>query len=220
MSITLKTKTNQREAKSENYTSHCKANCKKFATNETIEKLLNVEIDKFANLGDVYVRTINQVKSLGDNFRQVNDLIKDPKNFIYEKISALKRDIDLRKEELKQEIDEICDEMMAMLDEYQQECYENIPSLKIEEKTSDALLEVQNYLDEWTKDNKKLLVVSDDSLRKEIQSKAKELDMNLFVRCENLKEELMMNKVWVYKESDTVVDDFQKELKQFNEYFF
>jgi hypothetical protein len=198
-------------------TSHDQAKCKKFATNETIENLLKIEIgEKFVNLGDVYLQTTNQLKSLEDNFRQVNDLIKDPKNFIYEKIHDLKRDVDLRKEKLKAEIDKTCAEMIAKLDEYQQECYENIPSLKLEENTSDALLQAQKYLDEVTKDNKKLLIVSDDSKRKEIQTKAKQLDIDLFVRCENLKEELMMNKAWFYTESKTVVDDLQKELIQFD----
>jgi hypothetical protein len=198
-------------------TSHDKAKCKKFATNETIEKLLKIQIDKLANLGDIYVQTINQLKSLECNFRQVNDLIKDPKNFIYEEISVIKRDVDLRKEDLKQKIDEICTEMIAKLDKYQQECYENIQSLKLVDKSRDALSEVQRNLDEWTKDNNQLLIVSDDSKRKEIQNKVKELDINLFARYETIKEELMMNKVWIYEKSETVVNDYQKELKQFDE---
>ena len=65
-------------------------------------------------------------------------------------------------------------------------------NLKLEEIRSDTLLEVQKYLDEVTKDNKKLLKVSNDSKRQEIQIKANQLDRNLFVRCENLKEEPMM----------------------------
>ncbi len=223
MSITLKIKTNQRPVKSENdsrafYATHHTAKCKKFATNETIEKLLKIEIgDKFANLGDVYLQTTNQLNSLEDNFCKVNDLIKDPKNFIYEKISDLKREIDLRKEKLKAEIDKTCAEMIAKLDEYQQECYENIPSLKLVDASSDALLQAQKYPDEVTKDNNQLLLVSNDSKRKEIQIEAKQLDRNLFVRCENLKEDLMMNKVWAYKERKTSVNDFQRELKQFDE---
>ena len=55
-----------------------------------------------------------------------------------------------------------------------------------------------------------------DSKRKEIQTKAKQLDIDLFARHENSKEELMMNKVWFYIESKKVVDDFQKELIQFD----
>ena len=197
-------------------TSHEKANFKKFATNEIAEKLLNIEIaDKLANLNGIYDQANNQLKSLELQFRKVNDLISDPKNFIYEKISRLKRDVDLRKEILKKKIDEICAEMIAKLDNYQQECYENIQSLKLEENPDDALLEAQKYIDKWTKDNNQLLIVLNDSQRKETQSKAKELDINLFARCENLKEELMMNKVWAYKESVTVVNDLQKELKQF-----
>jgi hypothetical protein len=198
--------------------SHDMESCKKFASNEIVEKLLKIEIgDKHANLGDVYVQTTNQLKSLDDNFRQVNDLIKDPKNFIFEKISALKRDVDLRKEKLKEKIDDICAEMIAKLDNYQQECYENIPSLKLVDASSDALLQAQKYPDEVTKDNNQLLIVSNDSKRKEIQIEAKQLDRNLFVRCENLKEDLMMNKVWAYKERKTSVNDFQRELKQFDE---
>jgi hypothetical protein len=130
---------------------HDKAKCKKFATNETIEKLLNIEIaDKFSNLGDIYARTSNQIKSLEDNFCKVNNLIKDPKNFIYEEISRLKRDVDLRKEKLKAEIDQKCAEMIEKLDKYQQECYENIQSLNLEDKSSYFILEAQKYLDEWT----------------------------------------------------------------------
>jgi hypothetical protein len=132
-------------------TLHDKAKCKKFATNKTIEKLLKIEIaDKFSNLGDVYVQTSNQVKSLEDNFCKVNNLIKDPKNFIYEKISDLKRDVDLGKEKLKAEIDEICAEIIEKLDKYQQDCYENIQSLNLEDKFSYFILEAQKYLDEWT----------------------------------------------------------------------
>jgi len=197
-------------------TTHDMENCKKFASNEIAEKLLNIEIDKFAYLGDIYVRTTNQVKSLEDNFCKVNDLIKDPKNFIYEKIHGLKREVDLRKEKLKAEIDKTCAEMIAKLDEYQQECHENIASLKLEDTSCDALLQAQKYLHELTKDNNQLLIVSNDSKRKEIQTKVKELDVNLFARHETLKEELMMNKAWYYIESKTVVEDFQKELKQFD----
>ena len=85
-----------------------------------------------------------------------------------------------------------------------------------EDTSNEVFLEAQKYLDEVTKDNKKLLIVSNDSKRKEIQTKAKQLDIDLFVRCENLKEELMMNKAWFYTESKTVVDDLQKELIQFD----
>jgi hypothetical protein len=192
--------------------SHGKANFKKFATNEIAEKLLKIEIDKLANLGNIFVQTSNQIKSLEENFCKVKNLIKDPKNFIYEKISDLKRDVDLRKEKLKstKKIDEICAEMIAKLDNYQRECYENIQSLKLEENTNDIFSEVQKNLDEWTKDNNQLLIVSNDLKRKEIQTKVKELDINLFARCETIKEELMMDKVWVYNILKRVLMQFEK----------
>jgi hypothetical protein len=189
---------------------------KKFATNETIVKLLNIEInDKFANLGDIYVRATKQISSLEDKFCKVKDLIKNPKNFITKTIRDHKQQVDLRKEKLKTEIDVICAEIIQNLDKYQQQCYDNIQSLKLEENTSDTFLEIQEYIDEWTKDDKKLLMVSNDLKRREIEAKAKELDINLFVRHEILTEKIMMKQVCFCRISASFVNDFKNELKQF-----
>ena len=70
--------------------------------------------------------------------------------------------------------------MIQKLDNYQKECNENIIKIKLEEKTKDMLKEIQENLDEWNKKDVSVLMISNDSKRKEIQSKAKELDTKIF----------------------------------------
>jgi len=196
-------------------------NNKKFAPNKTVEQLLEmevikeVEIGKEKNLGAVYDLTNKEIENLEKSSQKINNLIKDPKNFIYERISSLKNSVDLRKESLKARIDKISNEMIQKLESYQHECYENIEKLNLEKNLRDDLNVVEKHLDEWNRDNKRLLMVSDDAKRNEILSKASELDKKIFARLNKLENELLMEKVWSHKTNDKVTEDFEKELIQF-----
>ena len=202
-------------------TPHQIENVKLFARNEIVEKILqikifeSIELNKKADLGDVFAKTSKEIENLELSLEKISDFIKDPKNFIYETISSLKRNVDLRREKLKEKIDEISHEMIQKLDNFQNECYENIVNTKLEEKTSDMLKEIKTSLDEWNKQNKHILIVSNDSKRKEIQSKAIEIDTKIFAALIDLKKELLMNKNWVYLENEKVTQEFKKELIQF-----
>jgi hypothetical protein len=204
-------------------TSH-EMNNKKFVPNKTVQKLLEmelikeIEIGKEKNLGAVYDLTNKEIENLELSFHKVNDLIKDPKNFIYERISSLKNSVDLRKEKLKARIDKICGEMIQKLENYQHECFENIKNLNLEKNSRDYLNEVEKHLDEWTRDNKRVLLVSDDAKRNEILNKASELDKKIFAHLNKLENELLMEKVWSHKKNDKVVEEFEKELIQFEGY--
>ena len=195
---------------------HDMMNNKKFALNKTIENLLELEIAKEVDLGDIFNRANEEIENLKVSFQEINDLIKDPKNFIFETISDIKRDVDLRREKLKEKIDEISNQMIDKLDNYQKECYENIDKIKLDEKTKDLVKEIESDLVEWTKNNKQVLLISNDLKRKDIHSKAIELDTKLFNRLKELEEELMMNKVWDHIENVMVEEEFEKELIQFD----
>ena len=102
-------------------TSHHMTNSKKFAPNKTIEKLLEIEIAEVVDLGDIFNKANEEIENLEVSFQEINDLIKDPKNFIFETISKVKRDVDLRREKLKEKIDEISNKIINKLDNYQKE---------------------------------------------------------------------------------------------------
>jgi hypothetical protein len=194
---------------------HDMDNVAKFAPNKTVEKLLEIEFDKCVNLGDIYVQTNREVKKLERSFVKITELIKDPKNYIFEHVSDLKREIDLRKATIIEKIDVICEEMTQKLDIYQKECYENIEKIKLENTHADTLKKVQTHLDEWTKDNRRVLLVSDDTKRREIRSKSIDLDTKLFTGLKELKENLLMNKVWTYVGNKRMIEKFETELIQF-----
>jgi hypothetical protein len=204
-------------------TSHEMSN-KKFAPNKTVEQLLEmevikeVEIGKEKNLGAVYDLLNKEIENLEMSFQKINDLIKDPKNFIYERISPLKNSIDVRKENFKARIDKISNKMIQKLEKYQQECYENIAKLNLDKNSRDYLNEVEKHLDEWTRDNKRVLLVSDDEKRKDILFKASEFDKNIFSRLNKLENELLMDKVWCHEKNDKGTEEFEKELIQFEGY--
>jgi len=206
-------------------TSH-EMNNKKFASNKIAEQLLEmevikeVEIGKEKNLGAVYDLTNKEVENLEMSFQKINDLIKDPKNFIYDRISSLKNKVDLRKESLKARIDAICGEMIQKLENYQHECYENIEKLNLEKNSRGDLNEIEKQLDDWNRDNKRLLMVSDDAKRNEILLKASELDKKIFSRLNMFENELLMEKVWSHEKNDKVTEEFEKELIQFEGYVY
>ena len=180
-------------------------------------KIFNTDrLGKEINIGNIFDQVNEEIEELIVSYQQINYLIKDPRNHIFQTISKLKRDVDLRREKLKEKIDDISNKMINKLENYQQECYDNIDKIKIEEKTKDLIKEIESSLNEWTNDNKRMLVVSNDSKRKEIHSKALQLDMNSFKRLNELEEELMMYKVCVYLENEMVERELEKELIQFD----
>jgi hypothetical protein len=204
-------------------TSH-EMNNKKFAPNKTVEQLLEmevikeIEIGKKKNLGNVYDLANIEIENLEMSLQKINDLIRDPKNFIYEHISFLKNCVDERKENLKARIDVICGEMIQKLENYQQECYENIKKLNLDKNSSDDLNQIEKHLEAWTRDNKLLLLVSDDEQRSEILSKASEFDKKIFLRLNMLENELLMEKFWSHEENDKVTEEFENELIQYEGY--
>jgi hypothetical protein len=140
---------------------------KRFAINKVVEGLLKIEFDKIS-LGDAYIKVTKEIENLESSLYKLNGLIQDPKNYVYEYVSGVKRDVDLRKEKLKEKIDQICEEMIAKLENYQSECYKNIESLKLREKNDEIVKEIQTKLDEWNEANKRVLMVSTDRQRNEI----------------------------------------------------
>ncbi len=99
-----------------------------------IKNILN-----FSQFSTQFLKTENKIKYLQVSFLEISYLIKDPKNYIFDTISNIKKDVDLRRVELIEKIDEISDEMLNKLNKYQQECYDNIEKIKLEEKTKDMV---------------------------------------------------------------------------------
>ena len=83
--------------------------------NKLIQKMVENELHKF-QINSKYRETL---ESLKHEVRKMETILKDPENVIYEEISELKRQVDLDRERLKSEIDELADGLIKQLEEYE-----------------------------------------------------------------------------------------------------
>lgn len=187
---------------------------KKFVTNKAVEQLTN---SKF-NFGDVYEKAEKECKKLNKTIEKLNHLKTDPKNFVFEYISKLKNQVDLRKEKLKEEIEELSDQMIKKLEDFEKECYENLVKQKLAEKNDALLKKAQKNIGQWYEDSK--LMSLTESQRKEIICNAKKIDIELQNVKQNLEKNLLMNKIIIAKhEIDNVSEKFSNELISYQRKF-
>ena len=87
----------------------------KFKVNKLIQRLIKRELHEF-RLNPKYE---NSLKSLKTEIENLETILKDPENYIFEEISELKRQVDLDRERLKNEIDDSANDLIKQLESYE-----------------------------------------------------------------------------------------------------
>ena len=187
---------------------------KRFVVNKSVEKILQLKFEQIY-LGEVYENANKEILNLESSLKKISDMVQDPKNFIFEHVSELRRQVDIRREKIKEKIDNVCVKMIQKLDDFQKDCYDNIPDKTLQESNRDLINEVQSKLDEWNANNKHLLLHSKDAKRKEIELKSIELDIKLHERIKEMESKLLMDKTWIYFEDNKFIEELDKELIKF-----
>ena len=97
-----------------------------FKVNTLIQELIENELHEF-KLNPKYEKTL---KNLAVEIKNLESLLKEPQSYIYEEINELKRQVDLNREELKGEIDELADGLIKQLESFEakfkSECKEKV----------------------------------------------------------------------------------------------
>ena len=119
-----------------------------FVRNLALEKLIERKIDRI-DLGDEYRSTYEKLEDFSEFFEKLEKLKKDPSGEIYNKISKIRNKIDLKREELKNKIDEDALSIIKQLDEYEAECKANIASIKAEIEDNTNLNGWKEDLNRW-----------------------------------------------------------------------
>ena len=184
---------------------------KRFVVNKSVEKMLKLKFGQIY-LGEVYENANKEILNLESSLKKISDMVQDPKNFIFEHVSELRRQVDIRREKIKEKIDNICVKMIQKLDDFQKDCYDNIPDKTLQESNRDLINEVQSKLDEWNANNKHLLLHSNDTARKEIELKSIELDKKLHERIKEMESKLLLDKTWIYFEDNKFIEELDNEL--------
>ena len=121
-----------------------------FVRNLALQRLIEQQIDSI-DMGKEYHYTYNKLKYFSDLYKTFEKLKNNPEDKVCSIISELKNQIDLRREELKSQIDKDALSLIKKLDEYEVECKANIASIKDEVEKSNKLNEWKDDLDGWHK---------------------------------------------------------------------
>jgi len=92
-----------------------------FPPNLALEKMLTIELNKLT-FNTKFTKCQNYINDLQKNCQEINLIQKDPSIFVYEYFEDLKREVDIRREDLKFQLDTYSNNLINEITQYQEEC--------------------------------------------------------------------------------------------------
>ena len=111
-----------------------------FRVSKIIQTLLDIEAHKFT-IEPQYERVFNDFKT---EIRNLETILNEPENFIYEEIHELKRQVDLDREKAKAEIDILADDFIQQLETHEKQFKAECKS-KVDMKDFISLVEASKH---------------------------------------------------------------------------
>ena len=162
-----------------------------------LEKLIERKINNI-DLGDEYRSAYDKLEDFSELLEKLEKLKNDPSGKIYSKISKLRNSIDLRREELKNKIDEDALSIIKQLDEYEAECKANIASIKAQIDKNEKLNEWKEDMDRWRK--QMLTFEKDIDKWKKIHKEASSNYGKMETAYYTFKDDLFLDRFYDYKD--------------------
>ena len=158
-----------------------------FRVNKTIQYLLDIEAHKFT-IDPKYEQVLNNFRAV---VRNLETILNEPENYIYEKINEVKRQVDLDREKAKTEIDKLADGFIQQLEthekQFKAEYKANIDMkhlISLSEASKKQLKEYESCLN----------LLSNKTEQRDQQTKQSEISIkNLKSKIEQLKQQLFIN---------------------------
>ena len=122
-----------------------------FPTNKALAEIIEAEIAQI-DYGQVHNNAKKSCQSVADAIKDFNVILEEPQKVTHEAIVELKSSIELKRDELKQKIDEEANKLIGSLDEYKKSCDDYLDSdeYQIEfEKVESEIKNFQSDLDSW-----------------------------------------------------------------------
>ena len=118
-----------------------------FVINKHIQNGLDIQFNTL-ELKPVYDECKQEIQETRKHLAEIEALVKDPENFIYEYFADIKLQVDLRREDLKHKIDTYSDEIIQSIENTQLNCIKlSEESKKIEIKIEKAKTELNELID-------------------------------------------------------------------------
>ena len=116
-----------------------------FHINKVLKNLIDRELHNLT-IDQKYEDVLEQLKK---KISQIENMHDDPENAIYTKISELKRQVDLDRENAKLKIDQAADEIINKLDSYETELKAECHSISDSEYNASLVANMKNKLTEY-----------------------------------------------------------------------
>ena len=172
-----------------------------FKVNKFMQSMVEIELHEF-KMNPIYEEVLNNLKMEIGNLEAI---VKDPENHIFEEISELKRQVDLDRERLKSEIDSLADGLIKQLESYEQQ-------FKTEYKTNIDLEHYNNLLESSKKqlanyEHCLTLFSSKNQERYKSRIESENIIKQLKRKIKKFKEKLLSNLSIKYEPKQNEMDD-------------
>jgi hypothetical protein len=178
-----------------------------FAENKDLALIISTGIFAF-DLGPKHKNAVESCNKMNELIEEVEQLVKDPINYIYEQIGDLKRRIDLAREEFKLKIDDEAEMLLKKMQKYENNCKQSLRSSSVESKLKriESKMETTKLdLDNWRRYLDKFTV--NCSEYENIQNKCKDSISEIKNRLDSLKKTFLMKK---FDRNEEAVKSFEK----------
>lgn len=176
----------------------------------------NMERKRFAintvinQIGHSHIQAEAKCQQLKISLEKMKNLNSDPKKCIKDHIDGLKNIVRVRKEELIAEIESMYSQTIQETDDYEAECYKSLNEKNIQQRFREIEKkneEISMNIREWSAELKKFPI--DEENLESIYSEAFFLNKQLISAQTDLKDDLILNKVFAFQESITLTNEFE-----------
>ena len=115
-----------------------------FAINRRIQNGLNIKFNTL-KLNPVYEECKVKITDVKNNIQNIKNLQRDPENHIFEYFEELKRQVDLRREELKLKLDNCSEEIIQSIESTKENC------IKLSKESKRLSTEIEESKEDLTK---------------------------------------------------------------------
>lgn len=181
-----------------------------YTLNQALMQIIEAQIEAL-DFGEVHKNAKKSCDQLELVIKEIEQLLNDPNNFTHEEINELQRQLELKREEMKKRIDDEFDKFYAKLQDYKNECTQNLASNKysiLSGKISLGLKETREKLNEWLRVLDELKV-SNEPKWKNIIAESEKFKGNLEAELNRFKQNLLLEK---FENSKSEVAFIQKNI--------
>ena len=115
-----------------------------FAINKRFQSALDIKLNTL-KLNPVYNECKKEINLAENSIEKIENLLKDPEHFIFEYFEELKRQVDLRRENLKLKLDNCSDEIITSIEITKENC------IKLSKESKRLSTEIEKSKEELTK---------------------------------------------------------------------